>query len=246
MHVRIHCVRLLPALVVAVAIAGLAPAVALGVDTPSVPGVASVAAPSVSAPAVASAPASALPSTTAVSTTVSTSTSTAAATATGTVVATPARKPGKRQKPSKPRPSRTLLAVTLTQSQDTPSDGTNPFDPCTLEAIDLTGPIHQLFHVTLNDDGSTHVHIDSNYQGVKGVGVTSLRTYTTQDVIGEDVNILSPLPFVQDVHEMTHYIFPGNPGFLPDDFYLHFTFHVTVNATGTVTATPSNVEITCK
>jgi hypothetical protein len=144
-------------------------------------------------------------------------------------------------------PAGALAAVTLTQSQDTNSNE-SVWNPCTSEPVALTGPIHQIFHVTLNDDGSTHVHIDSNYQGVKGIGQFTGKTYATQDVVMSDVNILGPLPYVQDMHEITHYNFLGNVKFpVPDDFFLHFRFHMTLNATGTPTSTKSTgFEITCK
>ena len=76
-----------------------------------------------------------------------------------------------------------MLAVALspvanaaTNQISTPVD-TIIFSQCTGEAIHIEGAVHTTVKVTENQDGSTEVRFQFNYQGVQGTGVDTGRKY---------------------------------------------------------------------
>ena len=67
-------------------------------------------------------------------------------------------------------------ATSFTVSTETPFSDSGPV-PCANggagEQVDLSGSLHELFHVTVDDSGAVHVTSHDNPQGINGVGETT-------------------------------------------------------------------------
>ena len=123
-------------------------------------------------------------------------------------------------------------ASTTTTSQVVPF-ALAVFVPCadggSGEFISLTGNLHLLISVTINDKGSTIV-IHANPQGLSGEGLTTGDSYqgvgVTRDVI--HVDGATTTTFVNNFRMIGEG--PGN------NLQLHQTIHVTINPDGTTTS----------
>jgi hypothetical protein len=147
--------------------------------------------------------------------------------------------------PARPLPPETpsFAAAALTISQDFPID-LFAFVPCAAggagELVELTGQLHDLFHITQNNAGGVVVRILDNPQGVSGVGLTTGTKYqgtggtqqTFTAAVGETNTFVNNFRVVGQG--------PNN------NFVVHETAHLTVNANGTVTASVDNLTIDCK
>jgi hypothetical protein len=107
------------------------------------------------------------------------------------------------------------------------------------EEVLLSGNLHDLFHVTINDN-SIHVKVHDQPQGISGTGqVTGVKyqaTGVTQDEFKTSFG--SEETFVNNFR-----IIGQGPG---NNFLVHDNFHITVNANGTVTAFHDNFRADCK
>ena len=118
------------------------------------------------------------------------------------------------------------------------------FVPCAAggagEDVDLSGTLHVLFHITIDDSGGFHSKFHFQPQGVSGTGLTTGDKYqgtgVTQDTFNGKVGFEST--FVNNFKIIGH-----GPA---DNFLVHNTFHITVNANSTVTAFVDNFSIECK
>ena len=106
------------------------------------------------------------------------------------------------------------------------------FNPCAGEAVDLSGAAYLMAQVTTDTNGGTHVVTHFNYQGLSGTGLTSGKKYRLSDADQSVFNTLGPPPLEFTVVSTFELIGQG-PG---NNFLIHFTGHVTVNAKGEVTA----------
>jgi hypothetical protein len=107
------------------------------------------------------------------------------------------------------------------------------------EDVLLSGNLHDLFHVTTNDN-SVHVKFHDQPQGISGTGqVTGAKYQATGVTQGEfNTSFGSEETFVNNFR-----IIGQGPG---NNFLIHENFHVTVNANGTVTAFHDNFRADCK
>ncbi len=134
-------------------------------------------------------------------------------------------------------------AATATTSTSVPLD-LLVFVPCADggagELVQLTGFLLVLSHSTFNASGGFRVVSHFNPQGVSGVGLsTGLRyrgTGVTQESFGAGPG--STYSFVNSFQVIGQG--PGN------NFVVHQTVHLTVNAQGTVTAVVDEVRVECK
>jgi hypothetical protein len=111
------------------------------------------------------------------------------------------------------------------------------------EVVDLSGTLHDVFHTTLQANGSFHVTGHANPQGVIGIGETSGDKYHGTGVTLFHVNgTARGFPFTFTSVNNFRIIGPG-PG---NNFLVHENTHVTVNANGTMTAFVDNFKVTCK
>ena len=120
------------------------------------------------------------------------------------------------------------------------------FVPCAAggagEEVVGGGNLHVLTHMTTNGNRFT-IKQQNNPQGITGTGLTTGDTYravgATQVTFGQSfVNGQSTNTFTDNFR----IIGPG-PG---NNFLVHVTFHMTVNANGVVTTELENVSVDCK
>ena len=107
------------------------------------------------------------------------------------------------------------------------------------EDVELSGTIHDLFHVTVNDN-TVHVKTHDQPQGVTGTGLVTGDKYqgtgVSQDeftaAVGQEETFINNFRIIGQG--------PGN------NFLVHENFHITINANGTVTAFHDNFTVDCK
>jgi hypothetical protein len=134
-------------------------------------------------------------------------------------------------------------AQTFTGVVKIPVDTTD-FVPCAAggagEEVHLTGEIHDLFHITLDSAGGAHVKVQLSDQGISGTGLTTGDKYHRTGAtnfefnakVGEQTTVVNNFDIIGQ----------GNG----NNFLLHVTLHITVNANGTVTAEVVNTSVECK
>ena len=138
--------------------------------------------------------------------------------------------------------SRSAPADTLTVSTIFPIN-LIVFVPCANgglgEDVLLTGNLHDLFHITINDN-SLHVKVHDQPQGISGTGLVTGDKYQATGVTQDEFNTSfgAEETFINNFR----IIGQGNG----NNFLVHDNFHVTINANGTVTALHDNVTIDCK
>lgn len=118
------------------------------------------------------------------------------------------------------------------------------FVPCAAggvgEYVELTGTLHILFVTTIDDRGGFHSKYHFQPQGITGTGVTTGDKYqgtgVTQGTFNGKVGFEAT-----DVNNFN--IIGQGPG---NNFMVHTTFHVTVNANGTLTTFVDQARIVCK
>jgi len=110
------------------------------------------------------------------------------------------------------------------------------------EDVTLTGTLHDLYHITINGN-NFNVKQHDNPQGITGIGTVTGAKYQgtgeTQQQFGGS--------FVNGHYEGTltnnFRMIGQGPG---NNFLVHETFHVTINANGTVTALLDHLTADCK
>ncbi|MEJ2597903.1 MAG: hypothetical protein P8Z00_06185 [Anaerolineales bacterium] len=119
------------------------------------------------------------------------------------------------------------------------------FVPCAAggagETVNLSCNLHELTEITENANGSYHMVILHQPQGVSGYGQTTGYTYQGAGATLTETDI-SGLPF-QDTYANNFLIIGQRSG---NNFRVHDTIHDTINAQGEVTAEVDDVSITCK
>jgi hypothetical protein len=143
-----------------------------------------------------------------------------------------------------------MLVVVNTRADVTTNDETDislsVFIPCAAggigEVVDLSGPLHTLISVTVSKDNvSGKFHFQP--QGISGVGEASGVKYQATGVTDETFktalhNGQADLTFVNNFR-----IIGQGPA---NNFLVHETLHLTVNADGTATVTHDNFTTDCK
>jgi hypothetical protein len=134
-------------------------------------------------------------------------------------------------------------ATTVTASQSFPLDLV-VFVPCaaggTGETVELSGNVHELFHLTSNASGGFVTKILSNAQGMSGVGSTTGAQYRGT---GGTQRQLSINAGVEDTFVNTFQIIGQGPG---NNFLVHQNVHITINANGDLTVVHDNFSIDCR
>jgi hypothetical protein len=141
-------------------------------------------------------------------------------------------------------PTRALAAAeTFTVSQKFPINIV-VFVPCAAggagELVELTGDLHDLFHVTLTPNGGFRFSFVGNPQGVSGIGLTTGAMYQgtgiTRDNFGGRVG--SEETFINNFR-----IIGQGPG---NNYLVHEKLHITIHPDGTVTSFHDNFSVECK
>jgi len=145
--------------------------------------------------------------------------------------------------PTKP----SLAAFALTSSTRFPVTLIQ-FVPCVggggPELVELTGELHDLFHVTISSSGRLSLKVHDQPQGVSGVGLTTGVKYQATGVTQEMThqNQVTGFPF-NDTFVNNFRLIGQGPG---NNFLIHDNLHVTVNADGTLTSYHDNFSVECR
>ena len=138
-----------------------------------------------------------------------------------------------------PRPN----AQTFTDEERIPIE-LFTFVPCanegTGEVVMLAGNLHVLYHVTLNDRGGYHAKSLAQPQGVSGIGLTSGDKYQGTGVTQSQFN---GTVGYESTYINNFRIIGQASG---NNYLVHETYHVTVNANGEVTAYVDNYSVECR
>jgi len=122
--------------------------------------------------------------------------------------------------------------------------GFTVFVPCAAggagELVVFTGQLHVLFEVTVNNGGGFHIKEHFQPQGLSGVGLTTGDKYQATGVTQEEINLAAgeEETFINNFRMIGQG--PGN------NFLIHETFHITINANGDVTTVQDNFSVECK
>ncbi len=143
----------------------------------------------------------------------------------------------------------TILVVPVNaavQENDTTDISLTVFVPCAAggagEIVDLSGPLHTLISSTVNGNNvSGYFHFQP--QGISGTGETTGDKYHATGVTSESFktslqNGQANLTFVNNFR-----IIGEGPG---NNYLIHETMHVTINADGAVTVSHDNFSVDCK
>jgi len=107
------------------------------------------------------------------------------------------------------------------------------------EDVLLSGNLHDLIHVTVNDN-SLHVKTLDQPQGISGTGVVTGDKYQGTGVTQDEFNTSFGM---EETFINNFRIIGQGPG---NNFLVHENFHITINANGTVTVFHDNFTVDCK
>jgi hypothetical protein len=110
------------------------------------------------------------------------------------------------------------------------------------EPVALQGDLHILSHVTVSNSGNVHVKTHFQPMGISGQGLITGDKYQGTGVTQEQFNLNGPLP-ITDTFINNFRIIGQGPG---NNFLVHATFHITINANGQVTSVVDNFKAECK
>jgi hypothetical protein len=110
------------------------------------------------------------------------------------------------------------------------------------EPIMVSGQLHVLFSTTIDENGGVHLKTHFQPQGISGIGLVTGDKYQATGVTQEHLNLLGPLP-ITDTYVNNFRMIGQGPG---NNLLVHQTFHLTVNANGTVTASVVNSSVECR
>ena len=136
----------------------------------------------------------------------------------------------------------TTASAAVVQNIRVPLDVTFPANPCTGDDMHFTGTIHLLAAETSDGNGGFHIHFDNNVSGVTAVGTPSGIVYHGVGGGWFEVNARNPYPFVATETDVFGLISVGPT----PNFFAKATFHITVNANGTMTSVVEKISVGCK
>ena len=156
------------------------------------------------------------------------------------------------ESPSAPQPARpdavrgpSLAASTETISTSVPTDLV-VFVSCANggagELVELSGNLHILTSLTTTPNGKVTVRSLFQPQGISGTGMITGTKYQATGGTQETVVASDPLPFV-DTFVNNFRIIGAGPG---NNYLVHETVHVTINAGGEVTAEVDKLSVECR
>jgi hypothetical protein len=134
-------------------------------------------------------------------------------------------------------------ATTTTTSEQVPVT-VFAFVPCANEGagerVVLTGTLHVLTHVTIDDQGGLHVQQHFQPQGVSGTGLTTGDDYRGAGVTRTEFNAAAAF----ELTSINNFRIIGEG---PDNnFLVHSNFHLTVTPSGDVTTVVDNFSVECR
>jgi hypothetical protein len=114
--------------------------------------------------------------------------------------------------------------------------------PCVPETVLLTGELHVLIAQEVDSNGGIHIKSHSQPQGISGVGMLTGDKYQGTGVTQEHFNDHAGLP-IEDTFVNNFRIIGQGPG---NNFLVHTTLHITIDANGVLTADVVNASTDCK
>jgi hypothetical protein len=127
-----------------------------------------------------------------------------------------------------------------------PLEGTPVTSPCSPDpAMVLHGDMHLVTRLTIGTGGNVHVGFSTNYQGVTASSLVDDTRYVCNETIEDEAQTLNPFPVVISETQDVHMTRQGSDT-PDDDFVMHVTFHITINANGEPTAEVDDVTTDCR
>ena len=118
------------------------------------------------------------------------------------------------------------------------------FIPCAAsgagEVVFLTGTLHVLLRLTIDNGGGIHAGAHFQPQGIRGFGQTTGDKYQGTGVTQNEFN--ATVGVEETVINNFRVIGQGTG----NNFLVHETFHITINANGDVTAFVDNLSVDCR
>lgn len=118
------------------------------------------------------------------------------------------------------------------------------FIPCAAggagELVVLSGNLHVLLRFTVDHAGGIHAASHFQPQGISGLGQTTGDKYQGTGVTQDEFNAKVG---VEETFINNFRIIGQGPG---NNFLIHETFHITINANGVVSAFVDNVSVDCR
>ena len=132
------------------------------------------------------------------------------------------------------------------EENDTTDINLTVFIPCAAggagEVVDLAGPLHTLVTLTINgNNASGFFHFQP--QGISGTGETTGAKYQATGVTQESFKSSLQNGQANMTYVNNFRIIGQGPG---NNYLVHETLHITVNAAGTVTVSHDNFSVDCK
>lgn len=136
----------------------------------------------------------------------------------------------------------TTASAAVVQNVRVPLDVTFLANPCTGDDMHFTGTIHLLAAETSDGRGGFHLHVDNNVSGVKAVGSPSGTVYHGVGGGWFEINARDPYPFVSTETDVFGLISVGST----PNYFAKATFHITVNANGSITSDVAKISMACR
>jgi len=108
------------------------------------------------------------------------------------------------------------------------------------ELVELTGSLHDVFHVTFTPGGTYRVSFSDNPQGITGTGWTTGDKYQGTGITRD--NFGGRIGYEETFVNNFKIIGQGTD----NNFLIHENLHITVNANGTLTVFHDNFSVECK
>jgi hypothetical protein len=124
---------------------------------------------------------------------------------------------------------------------DIPLNVVIPANACTGQAIAFEGNSHAVINVTINNN-SIHFQSHYNMHGVTGVGLTNGAKYLLVEAGGDTMNINGATPIEATINTDVGLIGAGQA----PNMRLRIVSHITIDATGKVTAEFLKSSIVCQ
>ncbi len=117
------------------------------------------------------------------------------------------------------------------------------FNICTGEDVHWQGYEHRTISMTADDAGGFHMHFINNWNGIRGVGLTTGRTYRATGITDVTQNVKPPFPVTMVVRQHLQWVSHGPAS----DAVGEALQVLTVNANGDVVVDqPYDFQFTCR
>ena len=142
-------------------------------------------------------------------------------------------------------PSLSKANTVIKNNYDYPQE-MNVFVPCAMdgvgEIIHLTGRLHVVEIMTIDNNGGIHLKMHYQPKDMKGIGLDSGDKYQGTGVTQEKVFDAGGFPYTGTYINNYRMIGQGSG----NNYLVHESWHMTINANGEMTAYVDNYSVDCK